>query len=1246
MAEWKSVIMFTDVTSANVQFAFDDYQFVWVDGRTNNVARRVIINQDGEIVPSEIGVPKPKHRAVIAGVRFSDRNDEGTGIDKGKILLVCYTYVDDDGSESNPSPITVIDSIQYQAKGYYTKDGINYLYPIEDGVYTFDQNRIGSIESFVLTIPIDSEFAKRINVYVCEADYAETIIPPSSFRLTTSRQVIEGAITATVTVAAVPSIMEVSYENDLAPKGDDITLVDGITFIGNAVNTLGLTQTAEKIWALTISNPNKFNYTNRWIRLDLFDEAGAHPVGVDILEGLANWGAEDMSLFRMLDSDLTTPLELLHYPLNSVVKVHKVISPDDDPAIAATLVTHNDPTGIMLTAVIPGIVGNSITYEQKYGITTAIIPCNIPNKDKIYLFTSLGVYHADIQLVNPGLLNDLKITCTTTDINKYHIIVTLEHDGTDPVSTAGEVLEALEAAIGSGQLLHGIIDHIDSESGSVFDDSYVFADTGDLLYFVRTPAETEVSVSENNITAWIAYSSEAGAGGSPVRAITDAIYNNPVSRALVTAKPMFPPGSEIDANEYLRTNLSGGIGVVAAAPSANIHTRMLSWIRIPLLPAYSEKTIYLVKFMEEPTEIEGEFIELIATGAPTASQLLISDFYKDYIQENPISDENVLVAERPNVPALLNLGDSENAYSNGNAANLMLSLHKHNAPTMKYNIAKTMTYDEYAKYNAATSAVEYYAEQWGLSMSDIYDCAITGINMAMSGYTWIRISLRDITPNTSRLLIGIGSDDYPNTSAPWYIKLNMPTKKLGIYYIDDDTDQYVEIWPQSLDFSDIEWVDYDQIAVIVGWEQSSIYGEGLILRVGMLLKGIYRSAIATVNTSINPADNMAMIYMAHPLPDMLDTEKFPTLFGLRMNETIDDEWQMLNILRFLPLFPTEGIGVYNEFATNTMSTISFANQNLTIDKMLYKEDIRPGRIQWGNYGAMPDLNEYSINEDIMGIVPIKSFQPTDEHNTILLLTKNNTALLALLGDSANTCTVTRILNGLGLTSRNALCVTNNGVVWLSQQGIMMITANGIEYLSKGKIDTSNIHTLTYDYERNWIWARGSYSVTLPPEQGGIKTTYQVTYIYQVNEKIWWSYAGYRHPDDFMGCIDEETGWISYTNDIMYLDSDTPHTYDPVADAQYPEKKGYLTLIKTRAVAMIKKLGRIKLIGTLTSGTYKLRARMFSNKLSSVGTETAEFTETMNSPTAIPGVGADYVQLDLKQVNNIVAVAIEYENGVR
>ncbi len=172
---------------------------------------------------------------------------------------------------------------------------------------------------------------------------------------------------------------------------------------------------------------------------------------------------------------------------------------------------------------------------------------------------------------------------------------------------------------------------------------------------------------------------------------------------------------------------------------------MLSWIRIPQIAALAEKTIYLVKFVAEPTDMEREFIELISSGTPTATRLLVTDFYKDYIQENPISDENVLIArEILNVPSLLNLGDDENAYSKGNAANQMISLHKNNTPTMKYSIAYTHTYDELCKYDAV--AAKYESEQWGIFCTTFYDLAISGIDTTPNGYMWLQGILKRLNP--------------------------------------------------------------------------------------------------------------------------------------------------------------------------------------------------------------------------------------------------------------------------------------------------------------------------------------------------------------------------------------------------------------------------------------------------------------------------------------------------------------------
>lgn len=1224
MADWKSVQLFADVASENVQFAFDDYQFVWVDGRTNNIARRVIINQDGEIVPSTIGVVKPSQKPEVTGVRFSDQNDDGTGIKRGKILLVCYSYVDDEEVESNPSPVTVIDGIQYQAKGYYTKDGENYFYPIDGGTYTFDQNRIGSIESFILNITIDTEFVRRVNVYVAEADYAETIIPISAFRLTVSKQIQRGVDQANVTIAAVPSILEASYENDLAPKGDDITLVDGITFIGNAVNSLGISQRTEKIWAITISNPNKFNYANRWIRLDMYDEAGVYPIGADILDGLEDWAAEDMSLYRLLDNDLTTPLELFHYPLDSTVKVHKSISVGDEGDTRAYILIGSGSTRFVVQAVAYGTGGNSITLAMRKGATIGKIACDSTNNDNIVLTTEDGIYCATVRVVNPGSSGTLEVACNVTDVYKHEIVVTLAHDGANPTSTAAEVIAALQAETEAGGELEGVIINVGTESDDEFDDSYVFTDTGTLYYFKNE--ETRAGANSNDVLVDLAYDSETDAITARGYNVINAINSNPSASAKVTARRLYSIPTSL-MTEMAETNLAGGTGTPTAPSSDEIDTRMLSWIRIPQIAAYSEKTIYLVKFLSEPEDMDGEFVEIIASGTPSSSQILAADFYQDYVQQNPIADENVLVAERPVTPSTLLLGSDEDYYASGNAANLILPRYIDCEPTEKTAIV-AQVYDELCNQAAVIPTAE--TEAWLVEDGGYNDLANTGIKTTTSGYVWVRFTLRSPAESLWRLF-GISESA---GSIPEAIYINIG----GSQQISIPLGGGGVARPEALDFSDITWADGDQISIGMSWKQSLVYNANTEISVGFILNGIFRYATVSTNIPPNLANDMYLLYRTYAG----SSQMLPTLFGLRINETIDNEWQMLNLLRFMPMFPTDGIGCYDEFAANTGDTISFVNKNVLIDTMQNRDDARPGRIQWGNYGSMPDLNEYSLNEDIMGITPIKSFQPTDEHNTILVFTKDNTAILALLGDSANTCTVTRQLNGIGLTNRNALCVTHDGVAWLSKQGIMVITASGIVNTTRGVLDTSHITTLVYDYERNWIWARGSYSETVEEET----TVYQVTYVYQVEEKLWWSYAGDVHPDDFMGCIDNETGWISYLDNIMYLDGDTPHSFDPVADELTPEKEGYLTLIKTRAMAMVKKLGRIKLVGTLTEHTYKLRARMFSNRITGISTETAEFSTAMNSTTAIPGVGADYVQLDLKEINNIVAVAIEYENGVR
>jgi hypothetical protein len=1223
--------LFNDASTQQAQFAFDDYQFVWVDGRNNNVARRVIIDSNGVIVPSSIGIPHPASKAEIVSLRFSDKQDDGMAIERGKLLLACYTYINDQAEESNPSPVVVIDGIQYQAKGYYTKDGELYSYPISGGEYVYDHNRIGSIESLVLRVPIDTVSAKRVNVYVAEADYAESPAPPSSFRLIASRVIPSGATTVNVTVAARPSVLNVSYENDLAPKGDAIALVDGVTFIGNAVSSLGLPYKASRVWAITLSNVNKGNYVNRWMRLDLFDEAGLAPVGAEVLTGLTDWAAENKSLFRMMDSDLTTPLELYHYPIDQVINIHKQIHMPSEGSTQSTLTFGSGQAQVKLTSTAYGASTNDLSIETRYGTTSGYILCDPTNGNRIILISTLDVHSISVELVAPVGTGSLTVSCNLSQEGTNEIVITPASVDGASTSTAFEIMQAIANAFEtSGGVLNDIISDVYSfAEKDDFDNDLVLPGGYPVVYFgAGQPIVGYSGLSK--LIVYLAFVSSTSGGRliSSAAQVAAAINNLPESIRAMTAEVVDDPGFGI-VQIMAETNLSGGSGIDVPAPTSEIQTRMLSWIRTPIVNAHQEKTIYLVKFLEEPVTVEHPFIELIPSGTPGSGQMLINDFYSEKIIHNSIADDGVLIAEKPDAPSFLQGYDPNSANAIRNAANLYFLTRERSENTNVYQTTMTM-FDEMIRDGLFDARAIYtlaglFVGPGGLQPYTT-NFAKTGVPFPLSGHACVRVELPSAGVVGNHLILGIGTITGENPDVPRIeLRINLATSAGLIRYRDTGSGgTYTDVIPESLDMSDLSWDQGDQLVAILSWEINSMYSESATIYAGLMINGVCRFAEIVAQIAPDMEKKCCLTHLQLWRADPTYELAFQSCLMMRSGTAIKNEWQAINVIRFLPLFPTDGIGVYDEFVLNEDSSISAVNKNVQFDVLVQQEDTRPGRIKWGRYGSMPDLNEYAINENIMGLAPIKSFQPTDEHNTILVFTKNNTALLALLGDSAQSCTVTRQLNGVGLVNRKAICVTNAGVAWASQQGIMHISPEGISNLSRGIIDTSHIIMLAYDNNHNWIWARGSF--------GGS----EITYVYQLDERVWWKYIGSVSPDDFLGCINDQNGWISYANRVMYKTSSTLHD----VDGAYP------TLIKTRAVSMVKKLGRVSLIGSLTNENYRLKARMFSNRISGVSTETAEFVTAMNSKTSIPGVSADYVQLDLKGVNNIVAVAIEYEDGVR
>lgn len=1209
--KWKKVKLLSLKNKDSVQTASDDYQFVIVDGRGGNPASRIIVDRDGNLRHSTIGLRHPSKKPETVNVKLTSRNDEGTLMPRGNVLMICYTYVNDQEEESNPSPVLVVDDIQYQAKGHYTKDGEIYYYPIAGGTYVYTQDKVGSIDSIVLNVPIDNAEVKRVNVYIADAEYVESSIPPSPYRLIASQIIREGQSFATMVIASARSPVEVSHENDMAAKGDAITLIDGITFIGNAVKCIGLTGEPEKVWAITLSNKNKYNYINRWLRLDLLDEAGIKPIGEQIFNGL-NWSEEEKSKFRLMDSDLITPLECYHYPLDAQLKMHREIFVAGDATRATTMLLFHGsllPSVLTVFAKKFGETGNELSLNLDIGTTVGEILCDISGEipgspdglanDKIIMMSAPGIYNVVADIKEASGTKELALD-VEQDGDRYTIEITPKSTDGEAKSTAKDIYELISVQMLSGGKLDGIISDVHTTSNETFNDDYV--PEAQTIYFKNT--ETYATGSDKT-TVWLAYDSLANEGNgailSKVANVANAINNLVGSKIYATAH-----FGSVLATPYPEVFLSGGTGIAPVNPSDTIQTRMHCFVRIPRMLSFQEKTIYLVKFKDEPTDVECPLVEM--SSLTTQDGISINNFYEQKLVKNPLYGEGDIATTREVSPEII-----QDDFAKRNAANIFFDgLGLYNEGTTR-SITNNQI-DEYCRKSEGMAEYPWAVHDNNSEAPHLYhNYAMTGATFPRTGCLAGRFALEpakligepyimtsEINSNGTprkKNLIGMG----------YYRYLPAPTK-LCLYIYDKGG---------ALTSIPIEWVPLSDltgdISVILSWRIDSEKTEAIEISLAVSDGDKYYYGKEIAEVIMDETKIIALFYAAN-LGVYPYSAISSRLMSLRKDMFIDNEWQALNMLKFLSFYPTEGIGVYDEFRENTDDTISVVNKNVDIQTVSFKQDLKPGRIQWGAYGAMPDLNEYNINEDIMALVPIKSFQPTDEHNTIVVFTKTNTYIFALLGKSARDCSLTKIISGIGIVNRRAFCTTNSGVAWLSHRGVMLLTGDGTRNISEGIVNTSGITGIVYDRIRNWIWARGENE----------------TLVYQEDKGVWWKYSGDASPDGFIGDINGKNGWICNSDNTIYVDSEEPSE----------------TKIKTRALSTVKKLSRITLAGKYSESIIKMKAKMYSNKIAGMTTETNEVNAQTNSPTAIPGVSADYVQLELSDATDIAGAKVEYEDGLK
>lgn len=1194
---WNSETVFNGVDDSAYVYTLDATQFLFVDGINGKRAKRIVIEADGSIVGSDTGSTPPTTRPIFEKVVLTSERDVGTRIKRGHCLAICYTYVNDREEESNPSPTLILDSVQRQARGHFSKDGEIYYYPITGGEYVYTQELTGSIDSILLTVPIDSPSVKRVNIYLSSVNGVETIAPLAEMRLALSRPIYGYPDTKSISVNVPLSDLEVSHDNNVSTKGDTISLVDGVTYIGNSVQGTPLIDSAERIWELRIFNANKYNYVNRFITIDLYDEYGTRPNDALFLKGL-NWNTQDMDKIRLYDDDMITPLEVYHYPLDSVIQLHRPVTASYDATAASVYVPSSGANKLFLKAKQAGTVGNSLT------VSSGVIPtqASIAFADDGYiLLESVGDNYnmvVTIASVNPS--QSLGIDINTSDPGICSIKITPETDaGGNILSTLGDIVDIISGYQNYDDYVT-IVDRSSESSALLLSQPTIYA---------KSPLLAYAEKSGTNTVLMLPYDSETGLFTS--RFID--VHNVIISSQDVDIVSEIVEGTEYGAifEPFTQALLSGGTGS-ASAQDKEVFCRCLSMIRGCVIPSNTEKTLYLVEHKEDPKN-EGRFIEL-TDGYAGDNQININDFYREKLIRNPIQDIDTVVVSQMHEIEGANYPGGDIDTRMRNAANIFDELWDDESGGQEpHGVRPILTGipDPYLRTNATL-----YAYTLDQETAPHVRRIRTNNKLTETGTMWCRWTLK--VPGSVRIEPilrveegGVGSADADAIGAI----MRMSDRGGGLYAVEVDVyiRSHHSLCIGSFSISIPDGTYPVCCGMVVSWRRVTAFGDNTQYTVAILINNTLKFFHHTLELhSVDMNNDMLLVHSVKENSSYGDNI-YPHWLGLRLNSYVENEWQALSILRFMPFYPTDGIGAYNEFGLIGTNQIGFMNSNVDIGVMQISSDIRPGRVTWGSQYSRSAMNEININENVLALASVRSFQPSDEHNTVLIFTPDNVYMLSLLGMNAEDYRLLKFISGIGIANKYAICATHSGIVWLSDHGLMEISANGVANISKGTMDMTNVSTITYDGEHNWIWARGTV--------GGK----DICYVFQCDERVWWEYRGDVMPDDFIGGV-KDGAWVSYADKKVYEHGD--------------ESNGGDNTIRTKAIMPLgKKIGRIKAISSMPSASYSLSAKLYGENIENSETSST-VTAYTNRKTAIPGLSADYIQLILSGIRDVITIQTE------
>ena len=271
-----------------IRIAYHDGKMVITDNV--NKSHYVYVNTDNELEMGINGVIRPLYKPKFKGkVLYQENIETGAFIDVCGLYRYWYTFVTEDGDESNPSPASEwVDAQRFKKSGDSNIDEVMVKAVALSNINTETNVGIKYIRIYREILEYSNGIETRTALFIKEFEVNNEV---ESF-------------TDTVAILGSELTTAMSYENDISPIGKDICGVGGVLILGGISKNLEFPFDFDRYEKITLRNNNSRSYVDMVVRI---------LIESDIANGL-DWEylTAHPDKIRFYDNDLTSPISVVY----------------------------------------------------------------------------------------------------------------------------------------------------------------------------------------------------------------------------------------------------------------------------------------------------------------------------------------------------------------------------------------------------------------------------------------------------------------------------------------------------------------------------------------------------------------------------------------------------------------------------------------------------------------------------------------------------------------------------------------------------------------------------------------------------------------------------------------------------------------------------------------------------------------------------------------------------------------------